>query len=39
MAIQRFKDWLISHARQLMAAVALLAGAYMTVTGLLRLLS
>jgi hypothetical protein len=38
MAIQRFKDWLMSHARQLMAAVALLAGTFMVVTGLVRLL-
>jgi hypothetical protein len=36
MAVQLFRDWLMSHARQLMAAVALLAGAFMVVTGLLR---
>jgi hypothetical protein len=29
--------WLMSHARQLMAAVALLLGAYLTVSGLVRL--
>ena len=36
--IQRSKDWLMSHARQLIAAVALFVGAYMTVSGLARLL-
>ena len=36
--IQRSKDWLFSHARQLIAVVALLVGAYMTVSGLVRLL-
>lgn len=36
--IQRFQDWLASHARQLMAGVALFAGAYMAIGGLIRLL-
>jgi hypothetical protein len=38
-ALQRFKDWLTSHARQLLAAAALLAGGYMVISGTLRLLS
>lgn len=37
-AIRRFKDWLTSHARQLLAAAALLAGGYMVISGTLRLL-
>ena len=36
--IQRAKDWLFSHARQLIAVVAVFVGAYMTVSGLVRLL-
>ncbi len=36
--IQRAKVWLFSHARQLIAVVALLVGAYMTVSGLVGLL-
>jgi hypothetical protein len=36
--IQRSKDWLFSHARQLIAVVAMVVGAYMTVSGLVRLL-
>jgi Sap-like sulfolipid-1-addressing protein len=32
------QDWLMSHARQLMAAVALFVGAYMVISGLGRLL-
>ena len=36
--IQRSKDWLFSHARQLIAVIALVVGAYMTVSGLVRLL-
>ena len=31
------QDWLLSHALQLMAAIALLLGAYLTVSGLVRL--
>lgn len=38
-ATQRFKDWITSHARQLLAAAALLAGSYMVISGTLRLLS
>jgi len=38
-AIKRFKDWIVSHERQIAAAVALLAGAFMVITGTLRLLS
>jgi hypothetical protein len=38
-AIQRFKDWLTGHARQLLTAAALLAGGYMVISGTLRLLS
>jgi hypothetical protein len=36
--IQRAKDWLFSHARQLIAVIAMAVGAYMTVSGLVRLL-
>jgi len=38
-AIKRFKDWTVSHERQIAAAVALLAGAFMVMTGTLRVLS
>jgi hypothetical protein len=38
-AVQRFKDWLTGHARQLVTAAALLAGSYMVISGTLRLLS
>ena len=38
-AIRRFKDWIASHERQIAAAVALFAGAYMVISGTLRLLS
>lgn len=38
-AIGRFKDWIASHERQIAAAVALFAGAYMVISGALRLLS
>lgn len=37
-ATLRFKDWLIGHARQLVTAIALLAGGYMVISGTLRLL-
>ena len=37
-ATRHFKDWLTSHARQLLAAAALLAGGYMVISGTLRLL-
>jgi Sap, sulfolipid-1-addressing protein len=36
--LKRAQDWLMSHARQLMAAVALFAGGYMVISGLARLL-
>jgi threonine/homoserine/homoserine lactone efflux protein len=35
--VQRAQDWLMSHARQLIAAVAMLVGAYMAISGLVRL--
>ena len=38
-AIKGFKDWLASHARQVAAGVALVAGGYMVISGLLRVLS
>ncbi len=31
------QDWLLSHALQLMAVIALLLGAYLTISGLIRL--
>jgi hypothetical protein len=36
-ALRRTQDWLLGHALQLMAAIALLLGAYLTVSGLIRL--
>jgi Sap, sulfolipid-1-addressing protein len=36
--LKRAQDWLTSHARQLMAGVAIIAGAYMAISGLVRLL-
>ena len=38
-AIKRFLDWLTSHERQVAAGVCLLAGAFMMITGALRVLS
>ena len=38
-AIKRVKDWTVSHERQIAAAVALLAGAFMVITGTVRVLS
>ena len=38
-AIKRSKDWIAGHERQIAAAVALFAGAFMVVTGTLRVLS
>ena len=38
-AINGFKDWLASHARQVAAGAALVAGGYMVITGLVRVLS
>ncbi len=37
--LQHAQAWLMGHARELMAAVALVAGGYMVVSGLVRLLS
>jgi len=36
-ALKRTQDWLLGHAVQLMAAIGLLLGAYLTVSGLIRL--
>jgi Sap-like sulfolipid-1-addressing protein len=36
-ALKRTQDWLLGHALQLMATIALLLGAYLTVSGLIRL--
>jgi uncharacterized membrane protein YjjB (DUF3815 family) len=36
--IKRSQDWLTSHARQLMAGVAIFIGLYMAISGLVRLL-
>jgi hypothetical protein len=36
-ALKRTQDWLLGHALQLMAVIALLLGAYLTVSGLVRL--
>ena len=35
--LKHTQDWLLSHALQLMAAIALLLGAYLAVSGLVRL--
>ena len=35
--VERFKVWLIKHALQVMGAVALVAGGYMVISGVLRL--
>jgi hypothetical protein len=35
--LKRSQDWLLAHARQLMATIALILGAYLTVSGLIRL--
>ena len=35
--LRRSQDWLLGHAFQLMAGIALLLGAYLTVSGLVRL--
>jgi len=37
--LKHTQDWLLSHARQLMAAIALLLGAYLAISGLIRLLT
>jgi Sap, sulfolipid-1-addressing protein len=36
--VKRVQDWLMSHARELMAGVAMFAGAYMAISGLIRLI-
>jgi hypothetical protein len=36
-ALQHAQDWLLAHARQLMAYTALILGAYLAVSGLIRL--
>jgi hypothetical protein len=35
--LKHSQDWLLSHALQLMASIALLLGAYLAVSGLVRL--
>ena len=35
--LRHTQDWLLSHALRLMAAIALLLGAYLAVSGLVRL--
>jgi hypothetical protein len=37
-AIKRFEKWITSHERQIAAAVALLAGGYMVISGLVRVI-
>ena len=37
-ATRHLKDWLARHAREILAALALLAGGYMVISGTLRLL-
>jgi len=36
-ALKRFQGWLLGHARQIVAYTALILGAYLTVSGLVRL--
>jgi ABC-type enterobactin transport system permease subunit len=36
-ALKHAQDWLLAHARQLMAYTALILGAYLAVSGLIRL--
>ena len=36
-ALKRSQDWLLGHARQLMVYTALILGAYLALTGLVRL--
>ncbi len=35
--LKHTQDWLLGHALQLMAAIALLLGAYLTISALIRL--
>ena len=37
-AIKRFENWITSHERQIAAAVALLVGGYMVISGLIRVI-
>jgi hypothetical protein len=37
--LEHAQQWLKTHARELMAAVAIFVGAYMAISGLARLLS
>ena len=37
--LEHAQAWLMSHARQLMAAVAMFVGAYMAISGVMRLLT
>ena len=36
-ALKRFQDWLLGHARQLIAYTALILGAYLAISGLVCL--
>jgi hypothetical protein len=36
-ALKNAQDWLLSHARQLMAYTALILGAYLVISGVIRL--
>ena len=36
-AVERFKAWLFKHPLQVVGAVALVAGGYMVISGVLRL--
>jgi hypothetical protein len=36
-ALKHAQDWLLAHARRLMAYTALILGAYLAVSGLIRL--
>ena len=35
--LKRTQDWLLGHALQLMAGIGLILGAYLTISGLVRL--
>jgi uncharacterized membrane protein YphA (DoxX/SURF4 family) len=35
--LKRAQDWLLAHALQLMAGIALILGAYLTISALVRL--
>ena len=35
--LKNIQDWLMNHARQLMAYTALILGAYLAISGLVRL--